>query len=65
MSDTDKIPERTFTLEEIKKAYWTEFHEAGEVFFSYSNEADSEETTESYWEDFVFALTGAYPNELA
>lgn len=49
--------EETFTLEQIKKAFWDNFHEAGEFWFDYLNSPeDNEETTDRYWSDFEAKL---------
>lgn len=53
--------ERTFTLAEIKAAFWSEFHQSGEQFFLYpqmmASQQECEEATESYWRDFMDELT--------
>ena len=49
----------TYTLDEIKRAYWSAFHKSGETFFDYlHDEKDCEESTFSYFVDFVKELTG-------
>lgn len=49
--------EEIFTLEQIKKAFWDNFHEAGEFWFDYLNSPeDNEETTDRYWSDFEAKL---------
>jgi len=59
--------EKTFTLEEIKKAFWLEFHESGELWFPYRHDEDddegireAEQVTGGFWEDFV-DLLNTYP----
>ncbi len=50
-------PDRTYTLEQIKKAYWKEFHKSGEWYFEYmDDEKTCEENTQSEWRDFEEAL---------
>lgn len=45
--------EETFTLEQIKNAFWNNFHEGGEFWFDYlSSTEDNKESTEKHWEDF-------------
>ena len=53
---------RLYSLEEIKAAYWEEFHEAGEIFFPpfKSHGQTPEEATERAWQDFVEALDKAW-----
>jgi len=54
------MAERQYTLEEIKKAFWAEFHESGEHFFPYKLGGEEnkkcDEVTEAYWSDFVNEL---------
>lgn len=46
-----------YTLEEIKKAYWAEFHAVGEVFFDcLGTDEENEKSTNRDWLDFVDAL---------
>jgi len=45
--------ERTYTLAEIKAAFWREFHLCGELWFGYlGSDEDNEDYTQSEWEDF-------------
>lgn len=44
-----------YTVEQIKKVFWEEFHESGEQWFPYSDN-QKEEVTNSYWESFLEAL---------
>jgi hypothetical protein len=49
--------EKRYTLAEIKSAFWATFHEAGEIFFPYGEDREgNEETTASWWDDFLEAL---------
>lgn len=49
--------EETFTLEQIKKAFWDNFHEAGEFWFDYLGSSENNtEATDKYWEDFEARL---------
>lgn len=51
---------RKYTLAEIKAAFWAEFHKSGEIFFPYGEDEDSaQETTQSFWDDFVAYLDAA------
>ena len=46
-------PEKTYTLAEIKAAFWREFHLCGELWFGYlGSDEDNEDYTQSEWEDF-------------
>jgi hypothetical protein len=48
---------KKYTLEEIKKAFWKEFHESGELWFCYgNNKEENTEYTEEYWNEFVDEL---------
>jgi len=48
---------KTFTLEEIKAAYWAIFHKSGEQWFRYtSTERENEESTEREWKYFESEL---------
>jgi len=46
--------EKTFTLSEIKKAFWDNFHKSGEQFFSYYQDTEerNNQDTEDSWESF-------------
>jgi hypothetical protein len=48
----------TYTLEEIKQAFWGEFHESGELWFpNYTGDKqENQEVTEEYWYEFVEEL---------
>lgn len=49
--------EKTFTITQIKTAYFEAFNEAGEIFFDYFGTPEQNmESTESYWSDFLKAL---------
>jgi hypothetical protein len=48
---------KTFSLDEIKKAFWDEFHKSGELWFNYlGTEEKNESSTESYWNSFLEKL---------
>lgn len=54
------MSEKTYTLEQIKKAFWSQFHEAGELFFDYlGSHEENERCTVSTWEDFCEDLESA------
>src|SRR5277367_1403890 len=48
-------PLQYYTLEQIKAAYWGQFHAQGEVFFDYLSNA-AEESTQSYFDEFLEEL---------
>lgn len=50
------MTEQTYTLEQIKAAFWREFHGAGELWFEYRGEKESSDATESGWESFLEEL---------
>jgi len=45
----------TYTLEQVKEAFWKTFRGAGELWFSYSEDAPEgmEEDVEAKWRDFL------------
>lgn len=48
---------KTYTLDQIKRAFWEKFHESGELWFNYlGNIQENTEVTQSEWEDFVEEL---------
>jgi len=48
---------RLFSVEQIKTAFWEEFHKAGEVWFDYlGDEENDADSTESHWQDFLETL---------
>ena len=52
------LPDKTYTVDEIRAAYWKQFHEAGEFWFSNLGTSESNtRRTESYWKDFLEGLT--------
>lgn len=54
-----KQMEETFTLDQIKNAFWENFHESGEFWFDYlGSPEDNTEATDKYWEDFEEKLLG-------
>ncbi|WP_175952898.1 hypothetical protein [Burkholderia sp. BCC0405] len=54
---------RIFTLDEIKIAFWGYFHGRGDVFFKPNcygdEEVESQQSTQSHWENFIDDLNGA------
>ena len=60
------MAEETYTLEEIKAAFWKAFHKSGELWFDYLERPEDpmpdEEhwngATNGYWEDLRDALRG-------
>lgn len=56
--------DKKYTIEEIKKAFWDNFHECGELWFGYlgTNE-ENDSITNVEWESFLFSLTGEFRNE--
>jgi len=47
----------SFSLDQIKKAYWEEFHESGELWFDYlGNEEENEGSTIDGWTHFLEVL---------
>lgn len=54
--------EETYTLAEIKKAFWGNFHECGEIFFSYLGDDESNEaSTDAEWSGFSVHLESIKP----
>jgi hypothetical protein len=52
--------EETFTLDEIKRAFWNNFHEKGEFWFGYLGSPHvNEEMTEHEWNEFEERLMDA------
>jgi hypothetical protein len=48
-----------FTLEEIRRAFWLQFHKSGELWFNYlGTPEENEASTRSGWQEFEEALTG-------
>lgn len=45
--------ERTFTLDQIKRAFWDNFHESGEVWFDYlGSKSENQAMTTDQWKMF-------------
>jgi hypothetical protein len=45
--------DKEYTIEQIKKAFWEEFHKSGELWFEdIGTEEESAESTDGYWRDF-------------
>lgn len=58
------MSEKTYTLEQIKKAFWSQFHEAGELWFDYlGSHKENEGYTVRAWEDFYKDLESAQQGE--
>ena len=48
---------KTYTLDQIKKAFWEQFHESGEKWFNYFGaKKETESCTQNEWLDFVEKL---------
>ena len=53
-SDRTMVKKTTFTLEEVKKAFWETFNESGELWFDYlDNAEENNKCTNEFWEDFL------------
>jgi len=49
--------ERTYTLAQIKQAFWSNFHCMGDVWFGYlGTEEENEESTQTEWQEFLEIL---------
>ena len=63
MSDTTQkndLPEKTYTLSQIKNAYFSQFNASGEWFFSYlGSDEENLKETEQNWADFEEDLNAA------
>lgn len=47
----------TFTLEQVRQAYWKVFHGAGELWFDYlGSPEENAESTAEHWAEFEAAL---------
>lgn len=45
--------EKSFTLSEIQRAFFENFHESGEYWFDYmGSPQENQDTTEYYWKEF-------------
>ena len=57
----DPQPVHSYGINEIKAAFWAEFHEMGEVYFpssdAYNSPEDCEGTTNERWRTFLEHLT--------
>lgn len=54
---TNENSEQTYTLAQIKKAFWARFHEKGELWFNYlDSPEENEEDTNASWEAFLEEL---------
>ena len=55
--EVEEQKEKTYTLAEIKAAFWREFHLSGERWFGYhGTEQQNESSTKSEWVDFLREL---------
>ncbi len=44
---------KKFTLDEVRKAFWAEFHKSGELWFNYfGTDQECDESTKGFWDDF-------------
>ncbi len=58
MLKRNKCNQPQYTLEQIRSAYWEEFHEAGEIWFGHKADPDgANQNIERFWDDFVKTLT--------
>lgn len=49
--------EVNYTVSEIKDAFWSTFHRAGELWFTYFGSPENmEKDTMGYWEEFLKSL---------
>lgn len=64
METTMAMDQKTYTLDEVKKAFWEQFHCAGEVWFNYlgTNE-ENEGSTKYRWEMFLENLDSVKGNK--
>lgn len=55
----------TFTLDQIRRAFWATFHRKGEVWFNYlGSDEECEGSTEDEWETFRSELNTESPSSL-
>ena len=58
------MSEETYTLKQIKKAFWAEFHEIGELWFNYlDDDIENERSTNGHWKCFIHSLQMAARNK--
>ncbi len=55
------MADRTFTLDEIRAAFWANFKGAGELWFPSREEEAAENATATRWEEFADRLTNGNP----
>ena len=48
--------ERTYTVEQIKAAFWRQFYEAGELWFGDHRTSDKDALIETFWSEFTQEL---------
>lgn len=52
-----KKTEKTYTIEEIKKAFWSNFHKSGETWFDYlGTDEENDASTNEEWDSFLNEL---------
>lgn len=45
---------KTYTLEQIRDAFWKKFHASGELWFNYTGyDAENNESTKDHWCGFL------------
>ena len=51
---------KTYTIDQIKKAFWANFHESGELWFNYfDDDLQNQKSTEAEWNRFCEELKAA------
>lgn len=54
---------KTYTIEQIKEAFWAEFHETGELWFDYlGTDETNNNSTSSHFQGFLERLQGHESN---
>jgi len=58
LSSNDQVSnEKTYTMSQIKEAFFKEFHRSGEVFFDYlGDDLSAHESTQAIFDDFAQRL---------
>lgn len=51
-----EMHDKSYSLEDIKNAYWKVFHGSGEHFFHYDNDEKANDSTEQGWKEFYQTL---------
>ena len=58
------MTDQLFTIEQIKEAFWHEFHKSGEIWFNYlGTEEENEDSTRCKWEYLVEILQKGANND--